>query len=78
MDVGNLSANPHLSTDQAERPAGHQEELLRPGRELQGLLQAGPCVGMVDMPAKAAFWPEVCILFPAPLGLGALPTHPPF
>ena len=45
-DMGNLSADPHLSTDQAERPAGHQEELLRPGRELRGLLQVGLCVGM--------------------------------
>lgn len=76
--MGNLSADPHLSTGQAERPAGHQEELLRTRRELQGLLQVGLCVGMVDMPAKAPFWPEVCILFPAPLGLGALPTQPPF
>ena len=50
--MGNLSADPHLSTDQAERPAGHQEELLRPGRKLRGLLQVGLCVGMVDMPEK--------------------------
>ena len=76
--MGNLSADPHLSTGQAERPAGHQEELLRTRRELRGLLQVGLCVGMEDMPAKAPFWPEVCILFPAPLSLGALPTQPPF